>query len=305
MSSQIDFLGIQAFLAIVETGSFQLAASQLNLSQTAISHRMRKLEDSLGVRLVVRTTREVTLTEAGRALLPRARSAVKELASSCDTVRKHGQHANDWLTIACLPTVAIGILTPLLLACRDRWPDVPVRVFDNSVIEIAELVASRTAAFGITVLLSARPELAVERIIDEPFVLVCPEGHALASRSHVRWQDLRDASLIRISLPSGNSMTIDDTLGAQRDTLRWRYEAQHNGMALEMVRGGLGLTIVPKLSVVHGQGLRTLTITDPPVVRALCVVTRRDTMLSAEDTWVKDHAVALIKARVKGDAAHR
>ena len=49
----IDFLGIQAFLAIVETGSFQLAATQLNLSQTAVSHRMRKLEEALGVRLIV------------------------------------------------------------------------------------------------------------------------------------------------------------------------------------------------------------------------------------------------------------
>lgn len=295
MSTQIDFLGIQAFLAIVETGSFQLAAAQLNLSQTAISHRMRKLEESLGVRLVVRTTREVTLTDAGRALLPRARSAVRELASSCDTVRKHGQHANDWLTIACLPTVAIGILTPLLLACRRKWPDTPVRVFDSSVLEIAELVASRTAAFGISVLQTGRPELAVERVIDEPFVLVCPETHPLAGAGRATWRQLEDESLIRISLPSGNSMTIDDALGSRRDTLRWRYEAQHNGMALEMVRGGLGLTIVPKLSVAEGNGIRILEIADPPVARSLCVLTRRDVLPGPADAWVRDRAVQLLR----------
>src|SRR5881398_3091426 len=89
---QIDFLGIQAFLAIVECGTFGLAAARLHLTQTAISHRMRKLEDSLGVQLIVRTSRGVSLTQAGEALLPRARNSVRQLEESCEIVRKHGQN---------------------------------------------------------------------------------------------------------------------------------------------------------------------------------------------------------------------
>ncbi|HEY5278808.1 MAG TPA: LysR family transcriptional regulator [Pseudolabrys sp.] len=64
---RIDFLGLEAFLSIAERGSFQRAAAHLNLSQTAISHRMRKLEDELRLTLLARTTREVTLTRAGIA----------------------------------------------------------------------------------------------------------------------------------------------------------------------------------------------------------------------------------------------
>ena len=300
MNTQIDFLGIQAFIAIVEHGSFQLAATELHLSQTAISHRMRKLEESLGVKLVARTTRGIALTDAGRALLPRARSAVHELALSCETVRKHGQNAVDWLAFACLPTVAAGIMTPLLQACRTQWPDTPVRVFDSSIPEITELVESRTAAFGITVLQSGRAELAVERIADELFVVVCAASHHLARAAArpVRWADLQDEPLIRISLPSGNSMTIDDALGPLRDQLRWRYEAQHNGMALDMVRGGLGLTVVPRLSVPADAGLCALAIEAPAVTRTLCVVTRRDAVLDARDAWVRDRAVALVRERL-------
>ena len=70
MNARIDFLGLQAFLAIAERGSFQRAAAQLNLSQTALSHRMKKLEQDLGLKLLLRTTRQVTLTEAGAQLLP-------------------------------------------------------------------------------------------------------------------------------------------------------------------------------------------------------------------------------------------
>lgn len=298
---QIDFLGIQAFLAIVESGSFQLAATQLHLSQTAVSHRMRKLEESLGVRLVARTTRGVALTDAGRALLPKARSAVRELAASCEGVRKHGQNANDWLVFACLPTVAIGILPTLLQDCRHAWPDVPVRIYDSSIPEIAELVASRTAAFGISTLQTGgRSELAVERVAEEPFVLVCPEGHALADAAAgpVQWAQLMHESLIRISLPSGNSMTIDDALGPLRDQLRWRYEAQHNAMALEMVRCGLGVTVVPRLSVEAGHGLRTVAVGAPVVTRALGVVARSDAVLSVQEAWARDRVVALVRERL-------
>jgi DNA-binding transcriptional LysR family regulator len=292
---QIDFLGIQAFLAIVESGSFQLAATQLNLSQTAVSHRMRKLEESLGVRLIARTTRDVTLTEAGRALLPNARSAVRELGMSCEAVRKHGQNANDWLAFACLPTLSTGILGPLLRTARDAWPDAPVRVFDTSIREIAELVESHVAAFGLSVVQPGYGELAVQPLGEEPFVLVCPPGHALCGTGRVDCADLEGEPMIRISLPSGNSVTIDEALGPLRERLRWRYEALHNAMALDMVRAGLGLTIVPRLSVAADAGLHTLEIASPRMRRTLCLLTRRHEEPGAQDLRLREMAVAVVR----------
>ncbi|WP_332742011.1 LysR family transcriptional regulator [Hydrogenophaga sp.] len=296
----IDFLGIQAFLAIVECGSFQLAAAQLNLSQTAVSHRMRKLEETLGVRLIARTTREVSLTDAGRALLPRARNAVQELGASCETVRKHGQNANNWLVLACLPTLASGVFIDVLREFHARWPDTPVRVFDSSIHEIIELVDSRIAAFGISVMRShtTHAELDVERIGDEPFVLLCPEGHALAGRAKVPWEDLRGEALIRISMTSGNSITIDESLGVLREQLRWRLEAQHTAMAVEMVRGGLGLTVVPLLVAAPGPGVVVVPLEAPVVARTLAVLTRRDAVPSEQEVFVRERAVALIQSRI-------
>lgn len=300
LAMQIDFLGIQAFLAIVECGSFQLAATQLNLSQTAVSHRMRKLEETLGVRLIARTTREVSLTDAGRALLPRARNALQELDASCETVRKHGQNANNWLVLACLPTLASGVLVQVLSDCQARWPEASVRVFDSSVPEILELVESRIAAFGLSVM---RPgliggELEAQRIGDEPFVLLCPETHPLARKSVVRWLDLQGEALIRISMSSGNSVTIDESLDGLREQLRWRLEAQHTAMALEMVRAGLGLTVVPLLTAVPGPGIRSIPLEAPLVSRTLAVLARRDVLYTEQERYVKDRAVERIRARI-------
>src|SRR5215467_9974832 len=117
---RIDFLGLQAFLSIAERGSFQKAAAHLNLSQTAISHRMRKLEDDLGIKLFARTTREVTLTRAGIDFLPKAKKAIGELELSFDELKQQVAKRRDRLDIACLPTFAVHYLPPILRTFNER-----------------------------------------------------------------------------------------------------------------------------------------------------------------------------------------
>lgn len=294
---QIDFLGIQAFLAVAECRSFSQAAQRLHLSQTAISHRMRKLEESMGVPLVVRTSRGIALTESGDALLPLARSAVQQLELSCETVRRHGRHANRWVAFGCIPTVA-GALVPLLRELAPGLGDVQLRLFDASPREIVELVQGRAAAFGLTVLQAAHdtPQgLHMQPLGEEPFVLACPHGHELAGRPQVLWDELARHALIRISLPSGNSLTIDTALGPGRTPLRWRYEAQRTAMALDMVRGGLGLTVVPRLCLPEGGDLAVVPVAGPAVSRTLALVTRPAEPLDPVHQALADAMVALVR----------
>src|SRR3712207_1403673 len=170
---RIDFLGLHAFVAIAERGSFQLAAAHLNLSQTALSHRMRKLEDDLGVRLLSRTTREVSLTPAGLELLPKVRSMIEDLSASLDDLRQHGRVRQGRLAIGCLPTIAAGHLPAVLRRFRSAHPDVVLRVHDNSATEIADLVQAGTIEFGITLVAAHRWDFDIETLLREPFVLVC------------------------------------------------------------------------------------------------------------------------------------
>lgn len=292
---QIDFLGIQAFLAVVESGSFAMAAARLHLSQTAVSHRMRKLEESLGVELVVRTSRGIALTEAGNALLPRARTAVQQLEDSFGEVRRHGRDVTRWIAFGCLPTISARIHVPLLRRAAESFPNLQVRLFDSAPVEIAELVQAGTAAFGIT-LADALPEkLAVQPIAREPFVLACPADHPLAGRPGVAWKDLLGEPLIRISLPSGNSITIDDALGPLRERLRWRYEVQRTAMAVDMVRGGAGLTVVPQLSVRAADGVAVVSIAGPAISRLLAVATRPGTELREQERFLADAAAMLVR----------
>lgn len=295
---QIDFLGMQAFLSIVESGSFQTAAMQLNLSQTAISHRIRKLEEGLGVRLLARTTREMTLTDAGRALLPRVRAAMRELEGSYETLRQHRDTAPQWLTFGCLPTLAASQVPAILKRFAQHHPGISVRMFDNSISEIAELVESESAAFGISVNTPVRSQLAIGKFATEPFALVCPIGHRLLGHAAARWDDLVDETLIRISLHAGNSTTIDDALGNRHTQFRWAYETQHTGAAIDFVRAGLGVTIIPCLAATSFPGVVALPLVEPRITRCLVTVTRPETKLAPTANLLCEMIVGEIKAQL-------
>jgi DNA-binding transcriptional LysR family regulator len=297
---QIDFLGLQAFLAIAEHGSFQRAAAELHLSQTAISHRLRKLEESLGVRLIARTTRSITLTDAGRDLLPKARAAVHELQRSFDALRTGGDTGRRWLAVACLPTIASYQLAPVLERFAEVHPDIDVRVFDCSIVEIAELVHSGAVEFGVTVATRRTSHLVVRPIGEEDFVLVCPPGHPLGASDPVHWDALSDQPLIRISLPAGNSATIDDALAGRHERLRWRYEVQRTAASLGLVRAGRGLTVVPRMAVAADEGLVVRRLVEPHVTRRVQILTRPQVELDGPAQVLLDLFERQLAAAMRG-----
>jgi DNA-binding transcriptional LysR family regulator len=104
---KIDILGVQAFIAIADYGGFQKAADALNVTQTAITQRLRHLEDFLGVTLVERTTRSVSLTNIGEDFLPRARRLLQELSAALTEIRETGKAQRGDVSVACVPTAGI------------------------------------------------------------------------------------------------------------------------------------------------------------------------------------------------------
>jgi DNA-binding transcriptional LysR family regulator len=279
---RIDFLGLHAFVAIAERGSFQNAAAHLNLSQTALSHRIRKLEEDLGVKLLSRTTREVSLTQAGLNLLPKVKETIESLALSLDQLRHEGRSRQETLSIGCLPTIASGRLPRALQRFQERHPNVAVRIYDNSASEISDLVQSGTVEFGITLVASHRWDFEIEMLIKDPFTLVCSEEHPLASQPSVSWSDLSGEPLIRVSQQTGNRMIIDDALGSRREALNWRFEVQHLQTAIALAAAGVALTVVPRMALdaVGERGLKLVPLRNPSIARPIGIVSRRGAPLS-------------------------
>jgi DNA-binding transcriptional LysR family regulator len=295
---RIDFLGLEAFLSIAERGSFQRAAAHLNLSQTAISHRMRKLEDELGLTLLARTTREVTLTRAGIDFLPKARRALAELEQSFDDLKQQGAKRRDRLDIACLPVFAVNYLPPILRAFHASHPHVQVRIFETPSAAIAELVQSGEIEFGLSGLQTNRWDLEVEKISTSPFALACPSRHVLAKKRSVGWTALRGLPLIRVSAKTAIRSMIDDALGAARLSITWQYEVQHVETAVNLVEVGLGFAVVPMIDVkLHrGRGVVAVPLRAPKLSCPYGLVRRRGIPLSPPAAALRDLLSKAMKA---------
>ncbi len=279
---RIDFLGLQAFVSVAERGSFLRAAAHLNLSQTALSHRMKKFEEDLGVALLIRTTRQVSLTPVGLALLPKARRLMDELATSLDQIKEQSSRQDERVAIGCLPTIAAYRLPRILRDFSAVHPNVSVKIFDNSAMEIAQLVQSGMAEFGLTIVSPNVADLDIKVLAKEPFVLLSAKDDPFAKRRFVNWSQLGGTPLIRISPQAGNRVLIDDALGSRREALNWRYEVQHLQTAVGMVLAGVGAAVVPKSaeSSPGMAGLAAVPLRNPSIHRTLGILMKRDKPLS-------------------------
>jgi LysR family glycine cleavage system transcriptional activator len=118
--------GLRAFEAAARHLSFTLAASELNVTQTAISHQIRRLEEELGIRLFIRQNRALALTPAAKEYLPRIRAAFNDLRLATDRLmRKSDDHV---LTVSTLASLAAKWLLPRLSGFQEAHPEIDVRI---------------------------------------------------------------------------------------------------------------------------------------------------------------------------------
>lgn len=273
---QIDVRGLEAFLWIAELGSFRSAARHLNISQTAVSHRVSKFEESLGLRLFTRTTRQVSLTQAGREMLPLGRSLISDFQRQVQLIKSRHCESVDELSLACVPTAAAHLLPAVFSEFARRRPKARVQVFDKAVPEIGEMVADGRAEFGVTLLGVDRWNHVTTPLMREEFLCVCPVNHPLAKRRVVRWSDLEEVPLIRFTMPTVNRIVMDKALEKRCGNFRWIYEVQHAMTALMLVQSGLALAAVPKLAA-HDLplGLTAVKLAGPRISRTIGIVRRR------------------------------
>lgn len=140
MSARLPSLnGLRAFEAAARHLSFTLAAQELNVTQTAISHQIRRLEEELGLKLFIRQSRSLALTPEAADYLPGIRAAFQDLRTATDRLLRNG---NDrMLTISTLTSFAVKWLLPRLAPFQEKHPDIDVRITTST-----ELVDFRRGA---------------------------------------------------------------------------------------------------------------------------------------------------------------
>jgi DNA-binding transcriptional LysR family regulator len=282
MRINFEILDLRGFLAVMETGSFGKAAESLNLSQPALSRRIKQLERVIGAPLLERTTRRVAPTAVGRDLHPLLTRLIDELETSILSMSETGKLQHGHVTIACVPTAAFYFLPGVIRRFNELHPLIRIRILDLSASEGLRSVANGESEFGISMLGSSDPELSFTPLMEDPFVLACHRDHPLAGATSLRWEDLASHPLIGVSRHSGNRAILDNALASLNLRLNWFYEVHHLSTSLGLVEAGVGISVLPRLATPRGEHptIVTLPLGEPSVIRTIGIVERRNSRLS-------------------------
>lgn len=278
-----DLSDLRAFVAAADLGSFRAAAQALAISQSALGRRIDKLEGALGVRLFERSTRHIALTTVGRGFLHKARHIIAELESALLGMRDTAERISGEVTMACVPSAVAYFLPRVVKEYHARYPRIRLRIRDEDSASVLLTVARGEADFGLTYIGTHEADVEFHPLIEDPFVLACPRGHALASRRRVKWAELNDYDYVTLAQGSGNRLLIDLALANSSARPRWFCEVQHVPALVSLVESGAGVGVVPKLAMPR-RGHATLVsvpLVEPSITRQLGLIARRGRALSA------------------------
>ncbi|MGV7207761.1 LysR substrate-binding domain-containing protein [Oxalobacteraceae bacterium A2-2] len=278
MRINYDLHDLQAFVAVAERASFRQAAADLFLSQSALSRRIEKLEDSLGVKLFERTTRRVQLTNVGQTFLVNVRTALDGLEDAVLGVADLAAHRTGTVTVACVPSAVWHFLPEVLKRFSERFPRIRVRVHDESAQDVLNLVLSGEADFGINFTGAESPDIVFEPIYVESYVLAMRRDHPLARRKRLGWKEASGQRYIAVAKSSGNRSVIDAALAGVEKHPQIFCEVNHVSGVLALVEAGMGVAAVPGLSVLPGRSdaVVGVPLVNPAIQRTLGLISKRN-----------------------------
>lgn len=286
---------LRIFLAVARHGSFSRAAEEFGISQSAMSLAVQQLEGELGVTLLDRTTRQVRLTAVGQTLVANSSRLIGELDVTLKELRDIGEQRRGRVTMACVPSVARGLMPRCIGHCATKWPEVSFAIDDIAAREVVAKVLRGDSEFGLSSGEIDTSELEVERLLEDPFVLICRRNDSIARRKAISWQQLADRRLIMLNNTSGSRQLIVDTLGQLGIKPEIFLELAQPSSVLGMVEAGLGVAVIPEMVAPHAThpGLVTHRLIKPTVSRTILLFRRRDRSLSPAATAVWETLIHL------------
>jgi DNA-binding transcriptional LysR family regulator len=235
-----------AFLAVAREQSFTRAAGKLGVSQSALSHTIRRLETRIGVRLLIRTTRSVSPTEAGERLLQTVAPQLEEIEAELAAISDLGGKPGGTIRITATDYAANTVLRPRLARILPDHPDLKIEIHvDYALVDIVEQRYDLGVRWGDQV---ARDMIAVRVGPDVRSVIVASPGYLAYRAAPVTPQDLVDHNCIALRLASGGQYAWELEDGKHELQVAVEGQASFNGVyqMLTAALDGCGLAFVPE-----------------------------------------------------------
>ena len=276
----MDTRALTYFRTVVELGTISKAAGFLRIAQPALGRHIQKLETALGVKLLERRPKGVVPTSAGKLLLERTIRLESDLASIYREVSNTAANANGELVVAVQTPLSILLMPDLARAYLDAHPHVLLRAFEGASSEVIdELLSSR-----IDVAIIDTPTHTPRELRVEPLWLDCLHLYGPISEERnfkAKSVALGDVMRLPLILPSQRNLIrrlIDTTAAREKLRVSPLMEANGPSMIFEMVKRGVGYTIMPAFAVgaLFGAGRMFSRPVTPLIDRPVSIVTRTE-----------------------------
>lgn len=271
---------LRAFLALAELRSFTRAAHRCHLSQPAFSALVRSLEETLGARLFDRDTRNVELTAEGRLLEEPARRLLADFDGLAADIGDRVARRTGRVAVAALPSLAAGWLPGIFAQFRREHSGIDLALHDTLSDQCLELVRSGRADFALAAIGPESPEWDAQVLCRDRFFLVCRRDHPLARKPALRVRDLAAHPFVHFSRASSVRQHLEAALHPQK--MATVLEVEHLTTVMGMVEEGIGITVVPALTLFEFERGRLVhrPFRLPGLKRTIYLVRRADRSLS-------------------------
>jgi DNA-binding transcriptional LysR family regulator len=278
-SEPMELRHLEHFVAIAQEGSFTQAAKRLHLSQSALSISIRALEKDLGARLFERTSHEVALSDAGRALLPEARRILSDVDVARAAVGDVGSGLRGVFRVGVMQALPLVDLAEILARFHAERPLVEIRPRPaaGGSAALAEDVSKGELDAAFVCLPGGAPaDVTLTPLAAEPIRLVCRPDHPLTGRTPVAISELEKEGFVDFPVGFGTREAVDMEFARAGVERIVKVEVPDLTTMIELTRAGIGLATLP-LSLLVGRG--RLAVVDlepaPPFEIALALPSAR------------------------------
>jgi LysR family transcriptional regulator, hydrogen peroxide-inducible genes activator len=258
---------LKYIVAVAREKHFGRAADACFISQPTLSVSIKKLEDELEVKLFERNANEVTVTPLGEEIVRQAQSVLEQAANIREIAKRGKDPLAGALKLGVIYTIGPYLLPALVRQAIARTPQMPLMLQENFTVKLLEML--RTGEIDCAILAEPFPDtgLATADLYDEPFMVAVPSTHALAARSSISAEELKQETMLLL----GNGHCFRDHVlevcpefarfASHAEGIRKSFEGSSLETIKHMVAAGMGVTVVPLLSIPRAELAASLKAT--------------------------------------------
>ena len=250
MSQGVDIKlkDLRYLVAVADARHFGRAAEKCFVSQPTLSAQLKKLEDYLGVQLIERQPKNVTLTEAGEQIVARARRMLEASEEVVTLARAHRDPLAGRLRLALLPTIGPYLLPRVSQPMRKSLPRLELRLYEYQTEQMLQKLETGEIDLGILALPVDAEGFETQELYTEAFTVAVPDQHRLAKRDSVRVDDLNGETLLL--LEDGHCLRDQALEVCSRVDLHEKQDFRATSLETlrQMVATGAGITLLPELA---------------------------------------------------------